>query len=35
MLTDTSGLGDSYRVVDHHCCYYYAHVNAIYYLYYK
>jgi hypothetical protein len=42
MLTDTSGLRDSYRIVDHncyiilnYCCYYYAHVNAIYYSYYN
>jgi hypothetical protein len=42
MLTDTSDLGDSYRIIDHHCyimfnyCYYnYAHINAIHYLYYK
>jgi hypothetical protein len=35
VLTDMSGLGDSYRIVDHHCnimlnyyCYYYTHVNA-------
>jgi hypothetical protein len=42
VLTDTSGLGDSYRIVYHHyyimlnyCCYYYAHVNAIHYPYYK
>jgi hypothetical protein len=42
VLTDTSGLRDSYRIVDHYyyimlnyCCYYYAHVNAIYYLYYN
>jgi hypothetical protein len=42
VLTDTSGLRDSYRIVDHHCyimlnyyCYYYAHVNAIHYPYYK
>jgi hypothetical protein len=41
MLMDTSGLGDSYRIVDHHCyimlnycCYSYAHVNAIHYPYY-
>jgi hypothetical protein len=40
MLMDTSGLGDSYGIVDHHCyimlnycCYYYAHVNAIHYPY--
>jgi hypothetical protein len=38
VLTDTSGLGDSYRIVDHnsyimlnYCCYYYAHVNTIHY----
>jgi hypothetical protein len=42
MLTDTSGLGDSYRIVDHYCyiifnycCYYIAHVNAIHYSYYN
>jgi hypothetical protein len=42
MLTDTSGLGDSYRIVYRHyyimlnyCCYYYAHVNAIHYPYYN
>jgi hypothetical protein len=42
MLTDTSGLRDSYIIVYHHYyimfnyyCYYYAHVNAIHYLYYK
>jgi hypothetical protein len=42
VLTDTSGLGDSYRIVDHNCyimlnfcCYYYAHVNAIHYPYYN
>jgi hypothetical protein len=33
VLTDTSGLGDSYRIADYH--YYYAHVNAIHYLYYN
>jgi hypothetical protein len=39
---DTSGLGDSYRIVYHHyyimlnyCCYYYAHINAIPYSYYN
>jgi hypothetical protein len=38
--TDMGGLGDSYRIDDHHCyimfnycCYYYAHVNAIHYPY--
>jgi hypothetical protein len=42
VLTDTSGHGDSYRIVDHHCyimldycCYYYAHINAIHYPYYN
>jgi hypothetical protein len=42
VLTDTSSLGDSYRIVDHNCyimlnfcCYYYAHANAIHYPYYK
>jgi hypothetical protein len=42
MLTDTSGLGDSYGIVDHNCyimlnyyCYYYAHVNVIHYPYYN
>jgi hypothetical protein len=42
VLTDMSGLGNSYRIVDHHCyimlnyyCYYYAHVNAIHYSYYN
>jgi hypothetical protein len=42
VLTDTSGLEDSYRIVDHHCyvmlnyyCYYNAHVNAIHYHYYN
>jgi hypothetical protein len=42
MLTDTSGLEDSYRIVNHHCyimlnycCYYYAHVNANHYPYYN
>jgi hypothetical protein len=42
VLTDTSGLGDSYRIVDHqyyimlnYCCYYYVHVNAIHYPYYN
>jgi hypothetical protein len=42
VLTDTSGLGDSYRIVNHqcytmfnYCCYYYAHVNAIHYPYYN
>jgi hypothetical protein len=42
VLTDTSGLEDSYRIVDHNCYimlnfyfYYYAHVNAIHYPYYK
>jgi hypothetical protein len=42
VLTDTSGLGDSYRIVDpncyimlNYCCYYYVHVNAIHYPYYN
>jgi hypothetical protein len=42
VLTDTSGLGDSYRIVYHHYyimfnyyCYYYAYVNAIHYPYYN
>jgi hypothetical protein len=42
VLTDTSGLGDSYRIADHrcyimlnYCCYYYAHINAIHYPYYN
>jgi hypothetical protein len=42
VLTDMSGLGNSYRVVDHNCyimfklcCYYYAHVNVIHYSYYN
>jgi hypothetical protein len=42
MLTDTSGLRDSYGIVDHNCyimlnyyCYYYAHVNVIHYPYYN
>jgi hypothetical protein len=40
--TDTGSLGNSYIIVDHHCyimfnycCYYYAYVNDIHYLYYK
>jgi hypothetical protein len=42
VLTDMSGLGDSYGIVDHncyimlnYCCYYYAHVNALHYPYYN
>jgi hypothetical protein len=42
VLTDTSGLGDSYRIDDYHyytmcnyCYYYYAHVNTIHYPYYN
>jgi hypothetical protein len=42
VLTNTSGLGDSYRIIDHNCyimlnfcCYYYAHVNVIHYPYYN
>jgi hypothetical protein len=41
VLIDTSGLGDSYRIIDHNCYimfnfyYYYAHVNAIHYPYYN
>jgi hypothetical protein len=42
VLMDMSGLGDSYRIVDHNCyimlnfcCYYYAHNNAIHYPYYN
>jgi hypothetical protein len=39
---DTDGLWNSYRIFYHYCyimfnycCYYYAHVNVIHYLYYK
>jgi hypothetical protein len=42
VLTDTSGLGGSYRIDDHHYyimlnyyCYYYAHVNVVHYPYYN